>query len=88
MTDRRRKRPGSRLLLGAALLAGALGAMYAGAAAAELLLNLFGVTQKGWRLAVKAIAAAGALPAGFYAIERAFLAWSSRRSTSSRTPGP
>ncbi len=88
MTERRQRRSGSRLLLGAALLAGILGAMCAGARAADFLLGLLGVTERWVRLAVRMIVIAGALPAGFYFVERVFLEWSSRRSTSSGTPGP
>ena len=86
MTESRRKRPGSRLLLGIALVFGTLGAVYAGALLADFALDLLGVASPPVRLGVKAIAMAAALPAGFYLVERAFLA---RNSTISRkTPGP
>lgn len=86
MTDRRKKRPGSRLLLGGALLFGTLGAIYSGALLADLALDLLGVASPAFRLGVKAIAMAAAVPGGFYLVERAFLA---RNSASSRKkPGP
>ena len=81
-----RKRPGSRLLLGIALLAGTLAAICGGALLADLALDLLGVASPPVRLAVKAIAMAAALPAGFYLVERAFLARSS--ATPRKTPGP
>ncbi|MFZ2224448.1 MAG: hypothetical protein WAV26_07145 [Candidatus Deferrimicrobium sp.] len=86
MTDRRKKRPGSRLLLGFALLAGIFASMYGGALLADFALDLLGVASPAVRLGVKAIAMAAALPAGFYIVERAFLARSS--ATSRKTPGP
>ena len=84
MTSDRRIRPGSRLLLGIALVFGTLGAVYAGALLADFALDLLGVASPPVRLGVKVIAMAAALPAGFYLVERAFLA----RSTSRKTPGP
>jgi hypothetical protein len=86
MTEGGRKRPGSRLLLGIALLAGTLAAICGGALLADLALDLLGVASPAVRIAVKAIAMAAALPAGFYLVERAFLARSS--STPRKTPGP
>ena len=86
MTTDRGKRPGSRLLLGIALVAGTLVAMCGGALLADFALDLLGVASKPVRLGVKAIAMAAALPAGFYLVERAFLARSS--TTSRKTPGP
>jgi hypothetical protein len=73
----RRKRPGSRLLLGFALFFGTLGSVYAGALISDFALDLLGVASPQVRLGVKVIAMATALPAGFYLVERAFLAWSS-----------
>ena len=84
MTSDRRKRPGSRLLLGIALVFGTLGSVYAGALLADFALDLLGVASPPVRLGVKVIAIAAALPAGFYLVERAFLG----RSTSRKTPGP
>jgi hypothetical protein len=86
MTDRRKKRPGSRLLLGIALFAGSLASMYGGARFADFVLDLVGVASPAVRLGMKVIAMAAALPAGFYIVERAFLARSG--TTSRKTPGP
>ena len=93
MTGRQKKRPGSRLLLGIALFFGSSGAIYAGAVIADFALDLLGVASPAVRLGTKAIAMAASLPAGFYVVERAFLARSSaggagRRATSRKTPGP
>ena len=86
MASDRRIRPGSRLLLGVALFAGTLMSMCAGALLADFALDLLGVASPPVRLGVKAIAVAAALPAGFYLVERAFLARSS--PTSRKTPLP
>lgn len=83
MRSDRRKRPGSRLLLGIALFFGTLGSVYAGALLADFALDLLGVASPPVRLGVKVIAMAAALPAGFYLVERAFLA-RSRTSAASR----
>ncbi len=82
MTGNRRKRPGSRLLLGVALFAGTLASMYGGALLADFVLDLLGVASPTVRLGVKTIALAAALPAGFYLIERAFLKRSSASAAS------
>ena len=86
MTSDRRKRPGSRLLLGIALFAGTLASICGGALLADFALDLLGVASPSVRLGVKAIAMATALPVGFYLVERAFLARSC--TTSRKTPGP
>jgi hypothetical protein len=86
MTGDRRKRPGSRLLLGIALFVGTLMSMCGGALLADFALDLLGVASPPVRLGVKVIAMAAALPAGFYLVERAFLARSC--TTSRKTPGP
>jgi len=86
MTDHRRKRPGSRLLLGVSLFAGALASIFAGASLADFVLDLLGVSSPPVRLGVKAIAMAAALPAGFYLVERAFLDRS--RATCRKKPRP
>jgi hypothetical protein len=86
MTSDRRKRPGSRLLLGIALFAGILASICGGALLADITLDLLDVASPSVRLGVKVIAMATALPAGFYLVERAFLARSS--TTSRKTPGP
>ncbi|MBI5905915.1 MAG: hypothetical protein HZB86_10295 [Deltaproteobacteria bacterium] len=78
MAGIRRTRPGSRLLLGAALFFGTLAAMFAGAMLAEALLDLFGVGSAAVRLGGKVLAMACALPAGFYLVERWFIRRSSR----------
>jgi hypothetical protein len=86
MTDGRGRRPGSRVLLGIALFAGTLVSMCGGALLADFALDLLGVASPPARLVMKVIAMAAALPAGFYLVERAFLA---RASTATRkTPGP
>jgi hypothetical protein len=85
MTGRQKKRPGSRLLLGIALFAGIITSMCGGALLADFALDLLGVASPPVRLGVKAIAMAAALPAGFYLVERAFLA---RFFNSRKTPGP
>ena len=86
MTVHRRKRPGSRLLLGISLFAGTLVSISAGAILADFVLDLLGVSSPPVRLGVKVIAIAAALPAGFYLVERAFLVRS--RATSRKTPRP
>jgi len=86
MKESRRKRPGSRLLLGIALFAGILASICGGALLAEFALDLLGVASPPVRLGVKVIAMAAALPAGFYLVERAFLV--RFRATSRKTPGP
>lgn len=84
MTTDRGKRTGSRLLLGISLFVGILASMFGGALLADFALDLLGVTSPPIRLGAKVVAVAAALPAGFYLVERAFLA----RSTSRKTPGP
>jgi len=86
MASDRRIRPGSRVLLGIALFAGTLMSMCGGALLADFALDLLGVASPPVRLGVKVIAMAVALPAGFYLVERAFLARSC--TTSRKTPGP
>jgi hypothetical protein len=78
------------VLLGVALFAGTLMSLFGGAYLAEFALDLLGVASPPVRLGVKVLAMAAALPAGFYLVERAFLARSNpgRRSTSRKTPGP
>lgn len=88
MTGQRKIRPGSRLLLGVALVFGTLGTVYAGALIADFALDLLGVASPAVRLVMKAVAMAAALPAGFYIVERAFLARSSSSTTFRKTPGP
>ena len=87
MTGDRGKRAGSRLLLGIALFVGTLMSICGGALLAEFALDLLGVASPPVRLGAKVIAMAAALPAGFYLVERAFLARSSP-ATSRKTPGP
>jgi hypothetical protein len=86
MTSDRRKRPGSRVLLGIALFAGTLLSMCGGALLADFALDLLGVASPPVRLGAKVFAIAAALPAGFYIVERAFLART--RATTRKTPGP
>ena len=86
MTGQRRKRPGSSLLLGIALFAGIVASMSGGALFADYALDLLGVASPAVRLAMKVIAVAAALPAGFHIVERAFLGLT--RTTFRKTPGP
>jgi len=86
MTTDQGKRPGSRLLLGISLFVGILASMCGGALLADFMLDLLGVASPPVRLAGKVVAVAAALPAGFYLVERAFLARS--RTISRKTPGP
>ena len=86
MTEKRRIRPGARLLLGVAIVFGTLGTVYAAAWLADSALDLLGVASPPARLAVKVIAMAAALPAGFYLVERAFLG--RPRASPRKTPGP
>jgi len=79
MTGRRQKRGGSRLLLAAALFAGTLASMYAGALLADFLMDLIGVEWTPVRLGAKVLAVAAALPAGSYLVERFFLERSARK---------
>ena len=86
MTSGRGKRPGSRLLLGIALLAGTFASICGGALLADFALDLLGVASPTVRLVVKGVAMAAALPAGVFLVERAFLARSS--ATPRKTPAP
>jgi hypothetical protein len=79
MSAGRRKRHGSRLLLGLALFAGTLGAMCTAALLADLAMDLLGVVSLPVRLVGKTLSMAAAVPAGFLLVERAFLASASRR---------
>ena len=85
MAGDRRKRPGSRVLLGIALFAGTLMSICGGALLADFALDLLGVASPTVRLGVKVVTMAAALPAGFYLVERAFLA---RSSATRKTPSP
>ena len=86
MAGDQRIRPGSRVLLGIALFAGILMSMCGGALLADFALDLLGVASPPVRLGVKVIAMTAALPAGFFLVERAFLARSA--ATSRKTPVP
>jgi hypothetical protein len=85
MTTDHGKRPGSRLLLGISLFVGTLASICGGGLLADFALDLLGVASPPVRLGAKVIAMAAALPAGFYLVERAFLA---RSSATRKTPGP
>jgi len=87
MSERTRKRRGSRFLLGAALLAGTLGAMYAAAVLADGVMDLLGVASRPARLAGKTLLLAASVPFGFLLVERAFLAWTSRRGSGAGRKG-
>ena len=86
MTNERRRRHGSRLLLGIALFAGILMSMCGGALLADFALDLLGVASPAVRLVAKVIAVVAALPAGFYLVERAFLG--RPRASPRKTPRP
>ena len=86
MASDRGTRPGSRLLLGIALFGGVLASICGGALLADFALDLLGVVSPPVRLGVKGIAMAAALPAGFYLVERAYLARS--LPTSRKKPRP
>jgi len=73
------KRPGSRLLLAAALVAAILAAFSIGSLVPEILSGLLGIDSNAIRLALKAVAVVVALPAMFYVVERLFLNRASRR---------
>jgi len=74
----RRKRPGSRLLLAAALLGGVAVALLIGASIPEILAGLAGVASRTLRLVLKVVGVIVALPIAFYFVERFFLKRSSR----------
>ena len=74
----RRKRPGSRLLLSAALLGGIAAALVIGASVPEIIAGLAGVASRTLRLVLKVVGVIVALPVGFYLVERFFLKRSSR----------
>ncbi len=86
MTADRGRRPGSRALLGIALFAGTLMSLCGGGLLADFALDLLGVSSPPVRLGAKVFAMAAALPAGFYLVERAFLA--RYGATSRKTPAP
>lgn len=73
------KRPGSRLLLAAALLAAVLAAFSIGSQLPEVLSGLLRIDSNAVRLALKVIAVVVALPAMFYLVEKLFLNRTSRR---------
>lgn len=80
----KRRRPGSRPLLAVALAAAALGGLFAGAHAADLISGWIGITSTPVRLVLKVACVAAALPAAFYLVERIFLS----RSTRAEGNGP
>jgi hypothetical protein len=86
MAADRGRRPGSRALLGIALFVGTLMSLCGGAVLADLAMDLLGVASPPVRIGVKVFAMAAALPAGFYLVERAFLARTG--ATSPKKPGP
>lgn len=75
----RQKRPGSRLLLSAALLGGIAAALFIGASVPEIVAGLAGVASRTLRLILKVVGVIVALPVGFYLVEKYFLDRSSRR---------
>lgn len=74
----RQKRPGSRLLLSAALLGGIAAALFIGASVPEIVAGLAGVASRTLRLVLKVVGVIVALPVGFYLVERYFLKRSTR----------
>ena len=74
----RRKRPGSRLLLSAALLGGITAALFIGASVPEIVAGLAGIASRTLRLVLKVVGVIVALPVAFYLVERYFLKRSSR----------
>jgi hypothetical protein len=74
----RQKRPGSRLLLSAALLGGIAAALFIGASVPEIIAGLAGVASRTLRLVLKVVGVIVALPVGFYLVERYFLKRSTR----------
>jgi hypothetical protein len=68
----RRKPPGSRLLLAAALLGGVAVALLIGASIPEILAGLAGVASRTLRLVLKVVGVIVALPIAFYLVERFF----------------
>jgi hypothetical protein len=67
------KRPGSRLLLAAALLGGIASAVFLGASVPEIVAGLAGVASRTLRLVLKVVGVIVALPIAFYLVERLFL---------------
>jgi uncharacterized membrane protein len=74
----RQKRPGSRLLLSAALLGGIAAALFIGASVPEIVAGLAGVASRTLRLVLKVVGVIVALPVAFFLVERYFLKRSSR----------
>lgn len=77
----KRRREGSRLLLAVALAAGVAAALYGGARLSDLVSDLAGIDSPSVRLGIKVAFVVAALPAGFYFVERIFLARSVRRAS-------
>jgi len=73
------KRPGSRLLLAAALLGGIAAALFLGASIPEILTGLAGVASRTLRLVLKVVGVIVALPVIFYLVEKYFLDRASSR---------
>ncbi len=85
----KRKRPGSRPLLAVALAAAALGGLFAGAHAADLISDWIGIASVPVRLVLKVACVAVAIPGAFYVVERGFLSRSTRGERNERGPsGP
>ena len=76
----RKRRPGSRLLLAAALAGGVIAAFLAGTRISDFLCDITGITSTTVRLGVKVASIVVALPAGFYLVEWFFLARANRSS--------
>lgn len=72
------RRPGSRLMLGWALLAGIAAALFLGASVPELIAGAAGIVSRTFRLVLKVAGVVVALPVAFYVVEKYFLDRSSR----------
>jgi high-affinity Fe2+/Pb2+ permease len=68
------RRPGSRSLLAVALVAGIVLALFLGVTVSRLLLDALGIESGILRIALMVLMVVLALPAGFYLVEKAFLA--------------
>jgi hypothetical protein len=73
-----RKRQGSRLLLGWALVCGIAAAVFVGASVPEMVAGAAGIASRTLRLILKVAGVVVALPVAFYIVEKFFLDRSTR----------